>query len=626
LLYSSVEIHNYYFISNSKYEKNHIIYNAHYPILLTLVMTHTLIAQGLLYEVPMNQQVQASSQIVEGKVVSKESFWDVNHQKIYTVNTIAVYKVFKGQTLSTINVVTQGGIVGLHIVDVNPSLRLDEGDIGVFMPYDNFIQLEAQKAFNPMFLPYSGPQGFYAYNLLDNKVRNPFYLKNSVSDNFYNELTGLTKLSITEVSSFNINEKIQAYNQTRSSINITSFTPTTATAGTKTVVTINGAGFGATQQNVGFLDANGGGANSRVALQSQIISWSDTQIEVEVPSRAGTGAIAIIDNPPTALLAVSGSSLTVPYAQINFDLDNINPGTPVAYNTQHVNQNGTGGYVWQMNTAFDANTAANASFIRALGTWRCESGIHWTVDDTNTTSINIAADDDVNVISFDVGSQPVDGGNNPNALAAGVLGACTTYAAGCIVGGTIDLIVSELDILFDDTQSWEFGPAPAVNPNFDFETVTVHELGHGHQLAHVIATNKIMHFAIGPGGNNRTLHPDDIAGSGDVFERSSSSARCNAPLMTAFDCATLSSDDVSLSDNISLYPNPTKNNLNILTASNLHLEFATIFDVRGRQVFIKNLNAPNSLNTIDVSQLHTGVYFIKIDLKNSSTTKKFIVE
>jgi hypothetical protein len=173
-------------------------------------MTHTLIAQGLLYEVPMNQQVQASSQIVEGKVVSKESFWDVNHQKIYTVNTIAVYKVFKGQTLSTINVVTQGGIVGLHIVDVNPSLRLDEGDIGVFMPYDNFIQLEAQKAFNPMFLPYSGPQGFYAYNLLDNKVRNPFYLKNSVSDNFYNELTGLTKLSITEVSSFNINEKIQA--------------------------------------------------------------------------------------------------------------------------------------------------------------------------------------------------------------------------------------------------------------------------------------------------------------------------------------------------------------------------------------------------------------------------------
>jgi len=448
-------------------------------LLLCLIFTTTIHAQGLLYEVPMSKQVQASSQIVEGKVIAKASFWDTKHQNIYTVNTIEVYKVFKGRSLSIIDVITLGGTVGLTQEDVKPSLQLDKESIGVFMLNEHSIVLDSQKSFNTLFRPYSGPQGFYSYSLLNNEVRNPFYKAEGISSNFYNALQNETKANVTNLSSFNIDDKIQSYNQTRGVISITSFSPTTATAGTKTVLTINGIGFGTVQQNVGFLNPDTGGTNVGVALQTQILSWSDTQITVEVPSAAGNGSVFIVDNPPTAILAQSTA---------------LNPGTQVAYQTAHIDRNGNGGYIWNMFTDFDADTAANESFVRAMDTWRCTTNVNWTIGPA--TAVDIVANDDINIIRFDNGSQPEDGGTNPNALAAGVLGVCRSYFSGCFINGNTDLewYIEELDIVFDDGQSWEFGPASPSGAEFDFETVAVHELGHGHQLAHVIDNTKIMHF------------------------------------------------------------------------------------------------------------------------------------
>jgi len=488
--------------------------------MLSCLIFATTQAQGLLYEVPMSKQVQAASQIVEGKVIAKASFWDVKHQNIYTVNTIEIYKVFKGQRVSTINVVTQGGTVGLAQEVVKPSLQLDKESIGVFMLNEHSIRLDSERPFNTLFRAYSGPQGFYSYSLLNNEVRNPFYKAEGISNNFYNAIRTHTNSRVINISSFDIDDRIQAYNQTRGVISITSFSPTTATAGTKSVLTINGIGFGTVQQNVGFLNPDTGGSNVGVTLQTQILSWSDTQITVEVPSAAGNGPVFIVDNPPTAILAQSTTSLSVPYAQINAVSDFLVAGINVAYQTAHVDRNGNGGYIWNMFTDFDADTAANESFVRAMDTWRCTTNVNWTIGPP--TAVDIVANDDINIIRFDNGSRPEDGGTNPDALESGVLGVCRSYFAGCLINGGTDLewYIAELDIVFDDAQSWEFGPGAPSAGEFDFETVAVHELGHGHQLAHVIDNAKIMHYAIGPGAVNRTLHPDDIAGAGDVHSRS----------------------------------------------------------------------------------------------------------
>lgn len=86
----------------------------------------------MLKEIPLAQQIESSSLVVEGKVISKESFWNADHTNIYTVNTVEVYKVFKGQPATTVQVVTKGGTVGTMAQKVSPSLNLDTNDVGVF--------------------------------------------------------------------------------------------------------------------------------------------------------------------------------------------------------------------------------------------------------------------------------------------------------------------------------------------------------------------------------------------------------------------------------------------------------------------------------------------------------------
>ena len=85
---------------------------------ISLSSTIAIAQQGLLYKVSLEDQVASSTLIVEGKVISKKSYWDVNHTHIFTVNEVEVYKVFKGQLLATIEVVTPGGVVGYQAEQV----------------------------------------------------------------------------------------------------------------------------------------------------------------------------------------------------------------------------------------------------------------------------------------------------------------------------------------------------------------------------------------------------------------------------------------------------------------------------------------------------------------------------
>ena len=87
-------------------------------------------------------------------MISKQSFWDVNHHNIYTTNTVEVYKVFKGLKLSIIEVITAGGSVGLEVEKVSPSLKLHIGDVGVFMLYASNVSFSSKnKSLNRRFKP-----------------------------------------------------------------------------------------------------------------------------------------------------------------------------------------------------------------------------------------------------------------------------------------------------------------------------------------------------------------------------------------------------------------------------------------------------------------------------------------
>ena len=65
--------------------------------------------------VPVTEKIKSSILIVEGEVISKQSYQEREGKAdIYTVQDIKVYKYFKGNNVpQTIHVVTRGGQVGL---------------------------------------------------------------------------------------------------------------------------------------------------------------------------------------------------------------------------------------------------------------------------------------------------------------------------------------------------------------------------------------------------------------------------------------------------------------------------------------------------------------------------------
>jgi hypothetical protein len=92
----------------------------------------------------------------------------------------------------------------------------------------------------------------------------------------------------------------------------------------------------------------------------------------------------------------------------------------------------------------------------------------------------------------------------------------------------------------------------------------------------------------------------------------------NAPLEVV-EGATLTLENSFVNDLV-IYPNPTKNELNISSTENLQDAIYTIFDINGRRI----LNAKLTQNTIDVSVLNTGNYILRIVSGNKIKSQKFI--
>jgi Secretion system C-terminal sorting domain/Matrixin/IPT/TIG domain len=572
-------------------------------LLFNISSFENLFAQVGLVEISLQKQIEASSLVVEGKVIFKQSFWDANHHNIYTTNTVEVYKVFKGVRVETIQIITIGGVVDNNALTVTHSLQLSLKDRGVFTLINSNTQLLNEKSNLEKFKTYSGIQGFYKYDIISNSANNVFKSYNGIENVFYQQIKSITKTDYFELKkkddSIGNNSILESM-----VVIVTNVLPTTITAGTESVLTISGFGFGAVKGTVGFRDANDGGVSFIDALDSQIDSWSDSQIEVKVPRRAGSGNIRVTHD-SDGTFGFSSQVLTIPYSILNVETGGN------AYISQHYDENGSGGYTWQMFTGFDTNTTANESFIRAFETWVCETGVNWEIG--IPIGINTNSSDGTNIITFDsVSSQ----------LPVGVLGTMFTYwATTC---GT-EWVVSEMDMVFDNDRNWQFGPANATAGQIDFESVAVHELGHAQQLGHVIDAGAIMHFNIGPAQNSRVLSTNDKDGGNFVQNRSTTIQNCTYPLMSNSSCS-LSTSKEELNSFINVYPNPNNGEFFIKKASFINLEKAIVYDMSGRLIFVQDISDTSNTKTINLKSVSRGIYFINIHSDFGVITKKIILE
>lgn len=480
-------------------------------------MISQAISQCTMSPLPFSQRVPNSSVIIEGKVIDQKCFWDPLHQNIYTSNLIEVYKTFKGTANPYVEVITIGGIVGNRKSVVEPSLQLDIENVGVFTLNSNPLPAQFSKV---VYEAYGDAQGFIKYNIAENEANEVFHKYSNISTTIYSVIqleTGSTFAVVKPYNAFFIPASISL----AAPAALTSFAPTTITAGTFSVLTITGSGFGATRGTsfVEFKNADDGGGSYIQPDATAYVSWSNTSIQVRVPSRnsvgtgsAGTGQIQVDVG---GAKSTSATNLTIQYSHLNI-YSATAPAT--IYNTRHLNQQG-GGYQWQMYTGFNSNAPAKTAFLSAFQKWRCGTLINWSTGPT--TSVNVAASDGVNIVRFDVGSE----------LPAMVLGRCTNWFSGCGSNPTMNWFVDELDIVFDSGTSWYYLTGTPGGSQFDFESVAIHELGHGHELGHVINGAEIMNYSIGPGTFNRTLSVNDLAGGNAVMARNATGGVCSLPQM-----------------------------------------------------------------------------------------------
>jgi len=89
--------------------------------------------------------------------------------------------------------------------------------------------------------------------------------------------------------------------------------------------------------------------------------------------------------------------------------------------------------------------------------------------------------------------------------------------------------------------------------------------------------------------------------------------------ITIIEGATLNIVDETLSD-VSIYPNPVDDVLTITTSLDLSEKIATVFDINGKRVLNQKLNS----NSINVSTLNSGVYFLRLESEGKTFERKFI--
>jgi hypothetical protein len=76
--------------------------------------------------------------------------------------------------------------------------------------------------------------------------------------------------------------------------------------------------------------------------------------------------------------------------------------------------------------------------------------------------------------------------------------------------------------------------------------------------------------------------------------------------------------EFELSENIVVYPNPTESSLSFKSKTDLTNEKVSVYSTNGQLLVEKNIN---SNNTIDLSELSTGIYLIQLSSDKSKSFK-----
>jgi hypothetical protein len=398
------------------------------------------------------------------------------------------------------------------------------------------------------------------------------------------------------------------------------FEPSIVSAGIEDKVFIKGLNFDDfTQGKVKFQDANHTIEIYQEVFEVDILHWTDTLIEVRVPSEmedfgvAGTGKVGM--EKFNGLSALSDDILTVEYAVSNTILDI--DGEP--YRVNLIAQDDEDGYTFLIDSFLFNQPHVVDCIDKALLAWSCETGVTWKIG--GVTDISIDEIDGKNVIFWS--------GSLPDSLLM-VTSTSGNRVLNCENANGDDIFyVTDIDIEVNSSTIWNFdcslNTVPALS--FDFYSVMLHELGHAHMLRHALPLPKLMYPAGDP-GEKMGFADEDIDGGLDVmaYSEDNLTGDCpepNDPLLPE-GCVN-GTEDFRVDDakKIKVSPNPFNNLLLIETeVVGFNSIEVKVFDSLGREIIRKTVVGQTSFE-LDISNANlSGLYFLHIqtDTDSFSTT------
>jgi hypothetical protein len=520
--------------------------------LFFLFLTSFLSAQLIKNQINLEGTFSSSSVVVDGQVIEKQSYWDAEHKMIYTVHKVKVFKSFKGEQNPYLYLLTEGGAVGLQGLIVKPNIRLDKNTTGYFMlNAARKLDLDGFENENKLLELKNNFNGFFYYDSYTDKVSVNRAIKTTKGD--FEEI--IKTFSGEMPTTLNVPTDFDFFSQ-RSSVNddiqISTISPTSIVAGNNEILTVTGSGFGSFESGVSFgyvsfRDSDSGGQGWINCLRTQVVSWTDNQIRVEVPSDSGSGSIRITTSDNRVLQ--SDTTIDIPYSinSYRYEIDGIESEFPIYHAgsmysdvtdpNSTVQDNVSGGsYKMIMNSDFYDNEEARDAFETALLDWVCSSGQNFELVD-GVTEISSQSSDYTNVVTF---------------ATTNALGVTYSWYDGCIINNSeLQLTWREIDIIFNNNANWGYGDNVSGN-QYDFNSTASHEIGHALGFGHNINSQSLMHYASSVGPSDEIIDPY-LPGSQVILGRDTSLSICgNLDTHSISACSsidpTLDSDNDGVSD------------------------------------------------------------------------------
>jgi hypothetical protein len=293
-------------------------------------------ANAQLVKISLDEKIEKSSLIVEGRVVGQESYL-TRDGEVYTANKVAVSSLLKGELKGGyVTVTTWGGTTTSQIVTWTHMLTLNTADKGIFFLEESQIEETTNRNFpSPAYEVYSSSQGFLKFVESDKgawMAIDPFHVYRNPKDEAFEYIaqkTGKSLMVINGAESMSERTGIRYFFKTTSisgttinfDIIVNSLYDSKSLYKAGAAVSYNTDCFGtnlATNGNLS-LQTNGISSNTVYSMTKSNITSSKAKIELNT-----TGSVLNLSTLTDSEQTLAKASLTItnPFADpgISFDI------------------------------------------------------------------------------------------------------------------------------------------------------------------------------------------------------------------------------------------------------------------------------------------------------------------